>query len=202
MCGFASTIVAGGTESMSLVPITGNKFSPNPTLTHQYPDVYLSNGLVADNYSRESGISRDEQDAYALRSHQRALEAIDGGRFAADRAFLCCGPGIDGSEPRTVSTPETRPVLREVIFSVDEGPRRDTSATALAKLRPAFQAHGTVTAGNSSQMSDGASAVVVMSATRARQRELTPLARFVVFATAGVRPEVSVSVPYRRLRKC
>ena len=189
MCGFASTIVAGGTESMSLLPITGHKFSPNPTLMDRYPDVYLSNGLVAENHARESGISRDEQDAFALRSHRRALEAIDAGRFAAEIVpFTTTVLEGDGAEPRTV-TPGPGSVLREVTFTVDEGPRRDTSAAALSKLRPEFLPQGTVTAGNSSQRSDGASAVIVTSAARARERGLAPLARFVAFATAGVKPE-------------
>ena len=191
MCGFASTIVAGGTESMSLLPITGHKFSPNPTLMDRYPDVYLSNGLVAENHARESGISRDEQDAFALRSHQRALEAIDAGRFAAEIVpFTTTVLEENGAEHRAASTAGSGPpVLRQVIFSVDEGPRRDTSAAALAKLRPEFLPQGTVTAGNSSQRSDGASAVIVTSAARARERGLAPLARFVAFATAGVKPE-------------
>src|SRR5438067_119522 len=180
MCGFATTIVAGGTESMSLVPMGGHKLSPNPTLMQSYPDVYLSTGLVAENHARESGISRDEQDAYALRSHQRALAAIDAGRFR-DEVVAVTAKVVEsnGSSPRT----------KESTFSVDEGPRRDTSAEALAKLRPAFHAKGTVTAGNSSQTSDGASAVIVMSAKRAKERGLTPMARFVTFATAGVEPE-------------
>jgi acetyl-CoA acyltransferase len=181
MCGFASTIIAGGTESMSLVPMGGHKIAPNPTLMDRYPDVYLSTGLVAENHARESGISRDAQDAFALRSHQRALAAIDGGRFADELVAVNA----------TVLEPPDggRPSTRTVTFAVDEGPRRDTSAAALAKLRPAFHANGTVTAGNSSQTSDGASAVVVTSAARARERGLTPLARFVAFATAGVEPE-------------
>ena len=189
MCGFASTIVAGGTESMSLLPITGHKFSPNPTLMDRYPDVYLSNGLVAENHARESGISRDEQDAFALRSHRRALEAIDAGRFAAEIVpFTTTVLDGDGAE-RAGNTTGSDPVLRQVIFSVDEGPRRDTSAAALAKLRSEFLPQGTVTAGNSSQRSDGAAAVIVTSAARARERGLAPLARFVAFATAGVKPE-------------
>jgi len=180
MCGFSEAIVAGGTESMSLVPMGGHKIAPNPALMQSYPDVYLSTGLVAENHARESGISRDEQDAYALRSHQRALAAIDAGRFA-DEVVAVTAKVVEsnGSGPRT----------KESTFSVDEGPRRDTSAEALAKLRPAFHAKGTVTAGNSSQTSDGASAVIVMSAKRAKERGLTPMARFVTFATAGVEPE-------------
>jgi acetyl-CoA acyltransferase len=182
MCGFASTIVAGGTESMSLVPMGGHKVAPNPTLVDRYPDVYLSTGLVAENHARESGISREEQDRFALRSHQRAIAAIDSGRFA------------DEIVPVTATLVEasgngSRPATKQVTFAVDEGPRRDTSAEALAKLRPAFHVAGSVTAGNSSQTSDGAAAVIVTSSAYARERGLTPMARFVTFATAGVEPE-------------
>src|SRR5687767_4885387 len=169
MAGSASAIVAGGTESMSLVPMGGNKVSPNPALVDAYPDVYLSTGLVAENHAREASISRDEKDAFALRSHQRAVAAIDAGRFSSE---LVAAPGTNGSP-----------------LTVDEGPRRATSLDAPAKLRPAFHAAGTVTAGNSSQTSDGAAAVVVMDSERARELNLTPLARFVAYATAGVEPE-------------
>src|SRR5687768_10958532 len=164
MTGAAHAIVAGGTESMSMVPMGGNKIAPNPALVETYPDVYLTTGLVAENHVRDYGITREEQDAFALRSHQRAAAAIDGGRFADE----------------TIAVGE---------FRADEGPRRDTSLEALAKLKPAFHARGSVTAGNSSQMSDGAAAVVVMSGERMRALGLTPLARFVGFATAGVEPE-------------
>ena len=183
MCGFASAIVAGGTESMSLVPMGGHKIAPNPTLMDQYPDVYLSTGLVAENHARESGITREEQDRFAFASHQRAIAAIDGGRFA-DEIVPIKAAVVEPSNGGT-----GRPTIRELTFATDEGPRRDTTADALAKLRPAFHAHGTVTAGNSSQMSDGAAAVVVTSARIAKERGLTPLARFVAFATAGVEPE-------------
>ena len=181
MCGFASAIVAGGTESMSLVPMGGHKIAPNPTLMDVYPDVYLSTGLVAENHARESNISREEQDAFALRSHQRALAAIAAGKFNDEIVPFTT----------TVLDPANggRPHARQVVFSVDEGPRQDTSAAALATLRPAFQAKGTVTAGNSSQTSDGAAAVLVMSSNAAKERGLTPMARFVTFATAGVEPE-------------
>jgi acetyl-CoA acyltransferase len=199
MCGFASTIVAGGTESMSLVPMGGHKVAPNPTLIDRYPDVYLSTGLVAENHARESGISRDEQDAFALRSHQRAIAAIDGGRFAEEivpvTATLVESANGDGQVRLKADATSGRrpasagPTTRTVTFSVDEGPRRDTSAAALAKLRPAFHASGSVTAGNSSQTSDGAAAVIVTSADFARERGLTPMGRFVTFATAGVEPE-------------
>src|SRR5690348_12078176 len=182
MCGFASTIVAGGTESMSLVPMGGNKVAPNPTLVDDYPDVYLSTGLVAENHARESRISREEQDAFALKSHQRAIAAIDAGRFK-DEIVPVKAALVDSNGNGA------RPSARDITFAVDEGPRRDTSADALAKLRPAFHVQGTVTAGNSSQTSDGAAAVIVTSAARARERGLTPLGRFVAFATAGVEPE-------------
>ena len=181
MCGFADIVIAGGTESMSLVPMGGNKVCPNPTLVEEYPDVYLSTGLVAENHAREHSISRDEQDQFALRSHQRALAAIDGGRFADEitpLTFEVASPGSNGA-----------PVIRSMTFAQDEGPRRDTSEAALARLRPAFHATGTVTAGNSSQTSDGAAAVIVTSAEAARDRGLEPLARLVSFATAGVEPE-------------
>jgi acetyl-CoA acyltransferase len=191
MCGFAQAIVAGGTESMSLVPMGGNKIAPNPTLIDSYPDVYLSTGLVAENHARESSISREEQDAFALRSHQRALAAIDSGKFAAEivpvTAALISTGGREGFWGNAKTPPP--PPVENLTFAVDEGPRRDTSAEALAKLRPAFHAKGTVTAGNSSQTSDGAAAVIVTSAERAKAAGLTPMARFVTFATAGVEPE-------------
>jgi acetyl-CoA acyltransferase len=176
MTGFGSTVVAGGTESMSLVPMGGNKVAPNPALVDSYPDVYLSTGLVAENHAREAAVSRDEQDAFALRSHQRAIAATDSGRFGEE----------------IVPLPELK---------VDEGPRRDTSLEALAKLRPAFHVKGTVTAGNSSQTSDGAAAVLLMSASRARELGLQPLARFVAYATAGVEPERFGIGPVPAIRK-
>jgi acetyl-CoA acyltransferase len=187
MCGCASTIVAGGTESMSLVPMGGHKIAPNPTLVDNYPDVYLSTGLVAENHARESGITREEQDAFALRSHQRALAAIDAGKFAGEIVPVTATLIEDARA--TAGNLALAPHTRRVSFAVDEGPRRDTSAEALAKLKPAFHARGSVTAGNSSQMSDGAAAVIVTSAERARAAGLTPMARFVTFATAGVEPE-------------
>ena len=179
MIGAASVVVAGGTESMSLVPMGGHKVSPNPALVDSYPDVYLSTGLVAENHAREASASREEQDAFALRSHQRALSAIDGGRFDDE---IVRSPIAGG-------------------FSTDEGPRRDTSMAALGKLRPAFHVNGTVTAGNSSQMSDGAAAVVVMASDRVRDLGLSPLGRFVAFATAGVEPERFGIGPVPAIRK-
>jgi acetyl-CoA acyltransferase len=191
ICGFSSAIVAGGTESMSLVPMGGHKLAPNPTLVDRYPDVYLSTGLVAENHARESQISREEQDAFALRSHQRAIAAIEEGRFAGEIVPVTAKL-VDPANVRRAS---------EHQFATDEGPRRDTSAEALAKLRPAFHAHGTVTAGNSSQTSDGAAAVVVTSAERARERGLAPLGRFVAYATAGVEPERFGLGPVPAIRK-
>ena len=198
MCGFAQSVVAGGTESMSMVPMGGNKVAPNPALVDSYPDVYLNTGLVAENHARESAVSRDEQDAFALRSHQRALAAIAAGRFAEEitpLTFRVTAPdsGAGGGPGRR----ETH----EMTFAQDEGPRRDTSAEALARLRPAFHATGTVTAGNSSQMSDGAAAVLVTSGELAKARGLQPLGRFVAFATAGVEPERFGIGPVPAIRK-
>jgi acetyl-CoA acyltransferase len=189
MAGFAQTIVAGGTESMSLVPMGGNKVSPNPALVDSYPDVYLTTGLVAENHAREAKVTREEQDAFALTSHQRAVAAIEGGRFQDEIVPLAVAIARDGSGPRTLT------------FETDEGPRRDTSMEALAKLRPAFHASGSVTAGNSSQTSDGAAAVVLMSGERAKALDLAPLAKFVAFATAGVEPERFGIGPVPAIRK-
>jgi acetyl-CoA acyltransferase len=194
MTGSAATVLAGGTESMSLVPMGGHKVSPNPALMTSYPDVYLSTGLVAENHARECGITRDEQDAWALRSHQRALAAIDAGRFTNEIVPLTVRAAAPAANAGA-------PAVREVSFAVDEGPRRDTSAEALAKLRPAFHVTGTVTAGNASQMSDGAAAVLLVSAARARELGLVPLARFVAFATAGVEPERFGIGPVPAVRK-
>jgi acetyl-CoA acyltransferase len=176
--GSATAIVAGGTESMSLVPMGGHKPAPNPALVDSYPDTYLNTGLVAENHARDYSISRDEQDAFSLRSHQRALAAMDAGRFA--------GEIVSG---RIAATANASGGTISVPLAVDEGPRRDTTIEALAKLRPAFHVKGTVTAGNSSQMSDGAAAVLVMEGARAQELGLTPLARLVAYATAGVEPE-------------
>lgn len=191
--GSAEVIVAGGTESMSRVPMGGHHVSPNPHLVSSYPDVYLSTGLVAENHARASNISRADQDAFALRSHERAIAAIDAGRFA------------DEIVPVTVDLIDSdatgRPKPRQVTFAVDEGPRRDSSAEALARLKPAFQVAGSVTAGNSSQTSDGASAVVLMSEARAEALGLEPLARVVDYATAGVPPELFGIGPVPAVRK-
>jgi acetyl-CoA acyltransferase len=192
MLGQGRAAVAGGTESMSMVPMGGNKVSPNPQLVSSYPDVYLSTGLVAENHARESSISRAAQDEFALRSHQRAITAIAQGHFKNEIVPLTV---------RTVQSNGTKPTVKEFTFDTDEGPRRDTSLEALAKLRPAFHVSGTVTAGNSSQTSDGAAAVIVTSAELAKERGLTPLARFVGYATAGVAPELFGIGPVPAIRK-
>ncbi|MCC6988987.1 MAG: acetyl-CoA C-acyltransferase [Acidobacteria bacterium] len=191
--GEARAVVAGGTESMSLVPMGGHKVAPNPALVESYPDVYLTTGLVAENHARQSGISREAQDAFALRSHERALAALDAGRFAGEIVPVT----VQDVEPSTTGAP----VTHERLFATDEGPRRGTSAPALAALRPAFHVTGTVTAGNSSQTSDGASALVLVSAAYARDHGLTPLARFVTYATAGVAPELFGLGPVPAVRK-
>jgi acetyl-CoA acyltransferase len=193
LLGRAEVVLAGGTESMSLVPMGGHHVAPNPHLVASYPDAYLTTGLVAENHARESRISREAQDAFALVSHQRAIAAIDQGRFA-DEIVPADVEVIDPS-------PNGRPVVRRVRFDTDEGPRRDTSADALARLKPAFHAAGSVTAGNSSQTSDGAAAMVVMSSGRAKALGLAPLARVVGYATAGVKPELFGIGPVPAIRK-
>ncbi|MGH9310156.1 MAG: acetyl-CoA C-acyltransferase [Vicinamibacterales bacterium] len=189
MAGFATAIVAGGTESMSLVPMGGHKPAPNPALVDTYPDAYLTTGLVAENHARDYAIGREEQDAYALRSHQRAVAAIDSGRFGEEIV------------QETAASPDSGTPAIVLPLGTDEGPRRDTSIDALSRLTPAFHVKGTVTAGNSSQMSDGAAAVLVMEGDRARQLGLAPLGRFVAYATAGVEPERFGIGPVPAIRK-
>ena len=181
MAGFGDAIIAGGTESMSMIPRGGNAFSPNPYLVSHYPDAYLTMGLTAENLARKYAISREEQDEFSLRSHQRALAAIDVGKFKEETAPL--------EVTEVVMNGGAQPEARKITFTVDEGPRRDTSLEALARLKPVFHARGTVTAGNSSQTSDGAAAALVMSAERARALGAKPLARFVSYAVAGTLPE-------------
>jgi acetyl-CoA acyltransferase len=189
MSGFAGTVIAGGTESMSLIPMGGHKVAPNPALVDSYPDVYLATGLVAENHAREASVTRAEQDALALASHQKAIAATDSGRFRDEIVPLTVDVSGNGSLPATIG------------FAIDEGPRRDTSLEALARLKPAFHVNGTVTAGNSSQTSDGAAAVVVMDGDRARALGLAPLGRFVAYATAGVEPERFGIGPVPAIRK-
>ncbi|MBI1749021.1 MAG: acetyl-CoA C-acyltransferase [Acidobacteria bacterium] len=182
MVGSAEVIVAGGTESMSLIPMGGFRVAPNPYLVEHYPDAYLAMGLTAENLAQQYNITREEQDQFALRSHKNALAAIEQGKFKNESIPLHVRiTDLNG---------EGKKETKELVYSVDEGPRRDTSLEGLAKLKPAFHARGTVTAGNASQMSDGAAAVVVMSRERAQSLGVAPMARFVAFATAGVRPEV------------
>jgi acetyl-CoA acyltransferase len=170
----------------------GNKISPNPSLVASYPDVYLSTGLVAENHARESHISRQAQDEFALRSHQRAVAAIEQGRFKNEIVPLTV---------RVAQPNGGRPAIKELTFDTDEGPRQDTSIDALARLKPAFHVSGSVTAGNSSQTSDGAAAAVITSLDFARELGLTPLARFVGYATAGVKPELFGIGPVPAIRK-
>ncbi|HMQ29245.1 MAG TPA: acetyl-CoA C-acyltransferase [Chloroflexaceae bacterium] len=181
MMGQAEVVVAGGAESMSMVPMSGNKFSPNPHLAQHDPALYLGMGLTAENVARDFKVSREDQDAFALRSHQRALHAQAEGHFA---------PGIVPLEVELVEVGPGGRKARRFSFEKDEGPRADTSAEALAKLKPVFATNGTVTAGNSSQTSDGAAAVVVMSREKAEALDLKPRARFLSFAVGGVAPEV------------
>jgi acetyl-CoA acyltransferase len=181
MAGFAEVVIAGGTETMSMIPMGGYHFAPNPYLIEHYPDSYLSMGLTAENLARKYHITRQRQDEFALRSHQRAWAAIAEGKFKEEITPL----EVVEVNPNGKGAPQTR----HIRFDTDEGPRADTSLDALAKLKPAFHLHGTVTAGNASQMSDGAAAAVVMSAEKARALGLEPLARFVSFATAGCLPE-------------
>jgi acetyl-CoA acyltransferase len=179
--GAAHCIVAGGTESMSLIPMGGHKIAPNPTLVDTHPETYVSMGLTAENVARDFHITREEQDAFALESHRRAIAAMDAGRFDEELIPLTV---------REVVVEHGNRAARELIVGADEGPRRDTSLEALAKLKPAFKNDGTVTAGNSSQTSDGAAATVVMSEEKAQSMGLRPMARFLAYATAGVAPEM------------
>ncbi|HLW83484.1 MAG TPA: acetyl-CoA C-acyltransferase [Candidatus Acidoferrales bacterium] len=183
IAGQAEVIVAGGVESMSMIPMGGNKISPNPWLMDHYPDSYLGMGLTAENLAKKYEISREQADEFSLHSHEKALAAIAAGKFKDEvvpvEVNFTSVNGANGNRPHTTT----------VNFDTDEGPRADTSLEALAKLKPAFHAKGTVTAGNSSQMSDGAAIAVVMSALRARAIGAKPLARFASFATAGCPPE-------------
>jgi acetyl-CoA acyltransferase len=190
--GSADCILAGGTESMSMIPMGGHKISPNPALIDNNPDTYLSMGLTAENIATEFTIERDEQDTFALDSHRKAIHAIESGHFKDEIVPLSV-------EQRILEKTTRR--TRKSVFEVDEGPRRDTSMDALRRLKPAFKVDGTVTAGNSSQMSDGAAAVIVMSERKAASLGLRPLARFVAYATAGVPPEIMGIGPVKAVPK-
>jgi acetyl-CoA acyltransferase len=180
--GSVKVVVAGGAESMSLIPMGGNKPAPNPWLAEHYPAALLTMGLTAERVAKHYGISREDQDAFSLRSHQRAVAAQAAGRFDGEIVPVEVTLSSANGKP-------SKPDVRESVVTADEGPRADTSIEALAKLKPAFSTQGTVTAGNSSQTSDGAAAVVLMSAERASELGLKPLARFVAYATSGCLPE-------------
>ena len=189
-CGECDVAVAGGTESMSLVPMGGQRYSPNPTLVDAHPEVYIGMGLTAERLAQKYDITREQTDAFALASHQKAVAAIDGGRFKDEIVPLLVPPPSDnGASPEPAT------------FDTDEGPRRDTSMAALGKLRPAFATDGVVTAGNASQMSDGAAATIVVSADRAKELGISPIARLVSFAVAGVPPEIMGIGPVEAIPK-
>jgi acetyl-CoA acyltransferase len=181
MAGMGTCLIAGGVESMSMLPMDRVKMAPNPWLIDNYPAPYATMGQTAENVARKYGVSREDQDRFALRSHQRAAAAIEAGRFKDEIVPL---------QVEQTTLQDGKPVTRTAVFDTDEGPRRDTSLEALAKLKPAFSPTGTVTAGNASQTSDGAAAVVVMERERAEALGLKPLARFIGFAVGGVPPEI------------
>jgi acetyl-CoA acyltransferase len=179
--GGAHIIIAGGAESMSLIPRGGNKLAPNPWFVDHRPEIYMNMGLTAEQLQRKYNISREEQDAFSLRSHQNAARAQAEGKFDDEIVpFVVQTVTPNGAKPHTTSK----------IFDRDEGPREDTSLEALGKLKPVFHAAGTVTAGNSSQTSDGAAAALVMSDRKAQELRLKPMAHFVSFAAGGVPPEI------------
>lgn len=194
--GGAHVILAGGTESMSLIPMGGHKLVPNPTLVDARPEVYLSMGLTAENLARQYALTREQADEFSFHSHQKAIAAIETGKFKDEivplRVKVVQAIAVHGTMKTEV---------RELVFDTDEGPRKDTSIEALSKLKPAFHIKGTVTAGNSSQMSDGAAVTVVMSEEKAKQLGLKPLARFVSFATGGVAPEMMGIGPVEAIPK-
>lgn len=178
--GSVDVVLAGGVESMTMIPMGGNKVSANPWLIENYPDAYLSMGLTAERLAQRFGITREQADEFSLQSHKKALAAIAAGKFNDELVPV----------PVSFTTPNgSKPKRIDIEFKIDDGPRADTSLEALAGLKPAFHAKGTVTAGNSSQMSDGAAAAIVMSAERAKALGIKPLARYVAFATAGYKPE-------------
>jgi acetyl-CoA acyltransferase len=182
MSGQAEVIIAGGTESMSMVPMTGYKFAPNPFFAFEQPQVFTSMGLTAENVAKKYSISREDQDAFALLSNQKATTAVESGIFDEQIVPL---------QVEVIEADENKELVSKTfVFKRDEGPRADTSLEALAKLKPAFKEGGTVTAGNSSQMSDGAAGVIVMSREKAEALGLKPLVRFVAYAVRGVAPEL------------
>jgi acetyl-CoA acyltransferase len=195
--GAEHTILAGGVESMTMVPMGGNKIAPNPELVEAWPEIYISMGLTAERVAEKYGISRVAQDQFSYESHQKALKAIQEGRFKEE---ICT---VKVEEERLLSKPQQKKWIETQIhsFEVDEGPRGDTSLAGLGALKPAFKMGGTVTAGNSSQMSDGAACALLMSESRAKELGLTPLARFVAYATAGLEPELMGMGPIKAIPK-
>jgi acetyl-CoA acyltransferase len=192
VAGHSDIGVGGGTESMSMIPMGGNKVAPNPWLADNYPDAYLSMGLTAENLAKKYGITREQADEFALASHQKALAAIAAGKFKdeivpVEVSYSYFENGANGSGANGANAAKAKKVVST--FDTDEGPRADTSMEALGKLKTVFHARGSVTAGNSSQTSDGAAAAVVMSAEKARAMGLKPMARLVAFAVAGCPPE-------------
>ncbi len=183
--GSAQIIIAGGAESLSMIPMAGNKFSPNPWMVDHLPQIYMGMGLTAEEVQKKYGITREDADRFAYRSHQHALRAQDAGKFDDEMVPV----PIQSTTPTNGSAERSR-VSTSVMFSKDDGPRADTSLEALAKLKPVFQSDGTVTAGNSSQTSDGAAAAIVISDKKADELGLKPMARFVSFGVAGVPPEI------------
>jgi acetyl-CoA acyltransferase len=190
MAGQGEVAVAGGTESMTMLPMAGNKFSPNPWLVENHPDTYLNMGLTAENLAKKYGITREQSDEFSYQSHQKAMAAIAAGKFKDEIVPVAVTYNVlEAAAQNGSSNAAAKPKTITASFDTDEGPRADTSVEALGKLKPAFHARGVVTAGNSSQMSDGAAASVVMSAEKAKALGLKPLARFVAFAVAGCPPE-------------
>ncbi|MEW5869443.1 MAG: acetyl-CoA C-acyltransferase [Chloroflexota bacterium] len=181
MAGQVQVVVAGGTESMSMVPMTGLKFAPMPYLAENMPEAFTAMGLTAENVAERYNVSREDQDAFALVSNQRAAQAVESGRF---------DPEIAPVEVSITQPGNGKTLTKTFVFKRDEGPRGDTSLAALARLKPAFKEGGTATAGNSSQMSDGAAGVIIMSRARADALGLKPLVRFVAYAVGGVPPEI------------
>jgi acetyl-CoA acyltransferase len=179
--GSAEILIAGGAESMSMIPMSGNKFAPNPWFVDNKPEIYMGMGLTAEQVYERYGVTRDKSDQFALRSHQNALKAQADGKFDDEIVPV----DVEIATPNGAT-----PHIQKYSFAKDEGPRADTSIEALAKLKPVFKAGGTVTAGNSSQTSDGAAAALIMSAEKAKDLGLTPKARFVSFAVGGVPPEI------------
>jgi acetyl-CoA acyltransferase len=187
-------VIAGGVETMSLLPFGGLKPSPNPWLAEHYPAALLTMGLTAERVANHYKISRADQDAFALASHQKALAAQAAGRFDSELVPVTIATAVPGSAPG-------KPEVTEKLFSADEGPRADSTLEALAKLKPAFHAQGTVTAGNASQTSDGAAAAVLMDAARARELGIRPIARLVAYAATGCLPEEMGMGPVTAIRK-